>query len=71
VGPGVGGREVSSLRTLLPKLDVFQERHIGPKDAEKADMLDYLKLEVIRKYITNVGLSGIKYYIFFKGIYIF
>ncbi|XP_033737275.1 glycine dehydrogenase (decarboxylating), mitochondrial-like [Pecten maximus] len=46
-------RHSSTIDTLHPKHDDFSERHIGPGDAEKRAMLDFLELKDINDLICQ------------------
>ncbi|TNM89292.1 hypothetical protein fugu_003526 [Takifugu bimaculatus] len=48
------------LERILPRHDDFTERHIGPGDREKREMLDVLGLESIDQLIENTVPSSIR-----------
>ncbi|KAL4623118.1 glycine dehydrogenase (decarboxylating), mitochondrial isoform X1 [Arapaima gigas] len=60
---GVRGSTVFSSRKIekiLPRHDDFSERHIGPGDKEKQEMLDTLGLETIEELIEKTIPSSIR-----------
>nr|XP_061804486.1 glycine dehydrogenase (decarboxylating), mitochondrial-like [Nerophis lumbriciformis] len=48
------------IERILPRHDDFAERHIGPGEREKRDMLDALGLESIEQLIENTVPSSIR-----------
>nr|XP_033781749.1 LOW QUALITY PROTEIN: glycine dehydrogenase (decarboxylating), mitochondrial [Geotrypetes seraphini] len=60
VGPGVGADCSRHIERLLPRHDDFSDRHIGPGDKEKREMLRTLGLESIDDLIDQTVPASIR-----------
>lgn len=53
-GLGTGIARCNQIEDAFPPRDVFETRHIGPRDREQAEMLKFLGIKVITFFSTPI-----------------